>query len=127
MAQIEICNERTRRAAAKDGFKVLGTFVTFDNKLDVELENRLSRADRALWANWGLLGCTTTPLSTILAVFKATVNATVFWCAGSWNLTREQNERLRACQMRHIRRMLKIRRGGGEAMGDFLHRASGKI
>ena len=54
MAQIKIAN----RVAAKDGFRILGTIVTFDNKSDVELENRLSRADRAFWATWALLGCT---------------------------------------------------------------------
>ena len=62
VAQINIASQRTIRAAAKDGFKVLGTIVTFDKKFDVELENRPSRADRAFWANWALLGCTSIPL-----------------------------------------------------------------
>ena len=53
------------------------------------------------------------------------VDAAVFWCAGSWNLTREQNERLRTFQMRLIRKMLRIKRQEGEDMGGFLHRANG--
>ena len=51
VAHIEINKVRTRRATAKDGFKVLGAYVTFDNRLDVELESRLTRADRAFRAN----------------------------------------------------------------------------
>ena len=125
VAQIEINDKRTLRTEAKVGFKVLGTYVTFDNRFEVEIEYRLMRADRAFWASWNLLGCASVPLTKRLAIFKATVNATLFWCAGSWNLTREQNERLRVCQMRHIRRMLRLRRGAGECMGDFLHRANG--
>ena len=53
---INIDKKRTKRTAAQEGFKVLGTFVTFDNKFEVELEHRLTRADRVVWANWELLG-----------------------------------------------------------------------
>ena len=55
VAQIEINDKRTLRAEAKVGFKVLGTYVTFDNRFEVEIEYRLMRADRAFWANWNLL------------------------------------------------------------------------
>ena len=126
-AQIEISKKRTLRTEAKEGFKVLGAYVAFDNNSEVELENRLSRADRAFWANWSLLGCISVPLVKRLAILKATVGATLFWCAGSWNLTREQNERLRVSQMRFIRRMLRLKRGIGEEMGVFLHRAGGVL
>ena len=125
IAQIEINEKRTRRAEAKEGFKVLGAYVTFGNNNEVELENRLSRAHRAFWANWSLLGCVSVPLVKRLAILKATVGATLFWCAGSWNLRREQNERLRVTQMRFIRRMLRLKRESGEEMDKFLHRANG--
>ena len=85
--------------------------------MDVELEFRLSRANNAFYANWDLLGCVSVPLSKRILIFKAAVDASVFWCAGSWNLTREQNERLRVFQMRLLRRMLRIKRAEGENMG----------
>ena len=48
---INIEKKKTKRTTAQEGFKVLGTFVTFDNKFEVELEHRLTRADRVFWAN----------------------------------------------------------------------------
>ena len=72
-----------------------------------------------------LLGCVSVPLSKRILIFKAAVDASVFWCAGSWNLTREQHERLRVFQMRLLRRMLRIKRADGENMGIFLHSANG--
>ncbi len=93
VAQIEINDKRTLRTEANVGFKVLGTYVTFDNRFEVEIEYRLMRADRAFWANWSLLGCVSVPLEKRLSVFTAAVNATMLWCAGTWNLTRAQNEK----------------------------------
>ena len=90
--KIEINNKIALRAKAAVGFKVLGTQLTFDNNYEVELESRLRKADNAFWANWGLLGCVSVPLVKRLAVFTGAVNATMFWCAGTWNLTRAQNE-----------------------------------
>ncbi len=71
---------------AKSGFKVLGTMVTVDNTFGVEVENRLARATRAFWANWDVLGRVSIPLPKRLQVFRATVEASMLWCAGSWNL-----------------------------------------
>ncbi len=60
------------------GFKVLGTMLTFDNKVDREIDFRLSRANAAFHANWNLLGCISIPLVTRLRVFKAVVDASFF-------------------------------------------------
>ena len=125
--KIEVNNKIARRAKAAAGFKVLGTQITFDNSYEVELESRLRKADSAFWANWGLLGCVSVPLVKRLAVFTASVNATMFWCAGTWNLTRAQNGKIRVRQMRLIRRMLRLKRRDGEVMGDFLYRANSSL
>ena len=106
-AQFKVRGQDTLRTAANVGFKVLGTMLTFDNKNDVELEYRMTRANNAFYANWDLLGCKSVTLGTRLRVFRAVVDAAMFWCAGSWNLTREQNERLRTFQMRLIRKCLE--------------------
>ena len=89
-AHFEIRGKKALRTAAAVGFKVLGTMLTFDNKMDVEVEHRLSRANNAFFANWELLGCVSVPHDKRIRVFKAVVDASVFWCAGSWNLTMEQ-------------------------------------
>ncbi len=62
-ARIEIAGEVVHRAAVKDGFKVLGTIVAFDGYFNLELENILSRANRAFSASWELLGCATVPIT----------------------------------------------------------------
>ncbi len=58
---INIEKKRTRRTTAQEGFQVMGAVVTFDNKLEVELKHRLTRADRVFWARWELLGCISIP------------------------------------------------------------------
>ncbi len=88
VAQIFIDDKRTKRTTAPEGFKVLGTFVTFENMFDTELEHRLTRANRALYASWELLGCTSIPLEKRLQVFRSVVDTAVCWCADSWNLER---------------------------------------
>ena len=80
-AQFKVRGQDTLRTAANVGFKVLGTMLTFDNKYDVELEYRLTRANGAFYANWDLLGCKTVPLNTRLRVFRAVVDAALFFCA----------------------------------------------
>ena len=92
-ANIVINDKRTLRTKAAVGFKVLGTYVTFDNNYEVEIENRLTKADKAFWANWSLLGCVSVPLPKRLSVFKATVNASMLWCAGTWYLTRNKTKK----------------------------------
>ena len=52
--------------------------LPFDNKMDVEVEYRLSLANNAFFANWDLLGCVSVPLNTRLRVFKAVVDASFF-------------------------------------------------
>ena len=56
--------------------------LTFDNKMDVEVEFRLSRANNAFYASWDLLGCVSVPLSKRILIFKAAVDASVFLVRG---------------------------------------------
>ena len=118
---IRVNGDVARRSERKTGFKVLGTLVSFDNGFDVEVENRLARAWRAFRASWELLGCTSIPLAKRSQVFRATVEASFFWCAGSWNLTREQLQRIRGQQTRMLRKMLRIKRDFGGEYGGAPH------
>mgnify|MGYP000450195683 CR=1 FL=1 len=93
-ANIRLKGTTTRRAGRKEGFKVLGTMIASGNIFDVDVENRLARATRTFWANWELLGCVSIPLAKRLHEFRATVEASFLWCAGSWNLTIEQLRRI---------------------------------
>ena len=91
---IYVDGELTRRPKREVGFKVMGTLVTFDNHFDVEIENRLARAN-AFWVNRNLLRCTSCPLAKRIQIFRATVESTFLWCAGSWNWRGEQLQRIK--------------------------------
>ncbi len=82
MVDIRVKGTKARGGGRKQGFKVLGTMVTFDNGFDGEVEHRLATATRTLWSNWELLWCVSIPLAKRLQVFRATVEASFFWCAG---------------------------------------------
>ena len=56
-------------------------------------------------------------------VFRATVEASFFWCAGSSNLTVEQLQRLKGAQSRLLRKMLRLKRDSGESRTDLIIRA----
>jgi hypothetical protein len=106
------------------GFKVLGTFVTFDNNFDVEIENRLARAAAAFQRNLGASRLHRLPLSKRMQIFRATVESTFLWCAGSWNLRAEQLKRIKGAQSRLLRKMLRIKRRYGEDMQDLIIRSN---
>ena len=113
-----------RRPKRGEGFKVPGTIITFDNNFDVEIENRLARANATFYANWELLGCTSSPLAKRMQIFRATVEATFLWCAGSWNLRVEQLKRIKGAQSRLVRKMLRIKRQVGEDMEELIIRSN---
>ena len=50
-ADIRVNGALTRRAGRKNGFKVLGTMITFDNHFDAEVDNRLAGATATFCAN----------------------------------------------------------------------------
>ena len=122
--EIYVDGELIRRPKRGVGFKVLGTLVTFVNNFDVEIENRLARAAATFHANWELLGCTSCPLAKRMQIFRATVESTFLWCAGSWNLRAEQLKRIKGAQSRLLRTMLRIERLDGEDMQDLIIRAN---
>ena len=126
-ADIRVNGALTWRTGRNIGFKVLGTMIAFDNHFDVEVENRLARATAALWANWELLGCASTLVSKRIQVFRATVEASFFRCAGSWNLSVEQLQRTEGAQSRHLRKMLRLKRDSEGSMTDLITRANSTL
>ncbi len=61
--KIIVNDKLVRRPKRGEGFKVLGTMVTFDNNFDVEIENRLARTSATFSANGDLLGCASASFS----------------------------------------------------------------
>ncbi len=122
--KIIVNDKLVRRPKRGEGFKVLGTMVTFDNNFDVEIENRLARASATFSANWDLLGCASAPLAKRVQIFRATVEATFLWCAGPGNLRVEQLKRIKGAQSRMVRNMLRVKRRDGEEMDELIIRSN---
>ena len=82
VGEVEI--KRVGRAA---GFGALGTLLAADSRTERELENRARRAWAAFFKHEFILCCRNAPLKSRLKLLQILVEPTLFWCAGSWNLT----------------------------------------
>ena len=118
------CIHRTPRS---QGFKVLGVSLSFDNSFEVELQNRIARAWRAFYKYAHLLRCRTAPVSVRLKLLTNLVSSSLFWCAGSWNLTARQRSKLRGVQQDMLQKMITLRRLPDEDSQTFMSRLRHKI
>ena len=104
------------------GFTVLGTKTTFNDNYDSELKNRISRAWGAYCKHNDLLKRFNTSLRKIIDFLLKVVAGGLFWCAGSWKLTVQQESKLRSTQRRMIRGLLNLRKTDAEDMATFQKR-----
>ena len=116
-----------KRLPRKKGYKVLGTFVTFDNSFDVELGRRISAAWSAFSKYSGILKAKCVPLEARLSLFAKTVNPALFWCAGSWTLRKDQLATLRGVQRRMLRKIIGFQKGEDEDIELFMQRSNRTI
>jgi len=123
-ADIAISGEIIKRIPRKTGFKVLGTFVTFDNAFDVELGRRI----RAAWSAFSkfacLLKCNVISLECRLRMLAKAVHPALFWCAGSWNLRTNQLSKLRDLQRKMLRKMIGFKMTEEETIAEFMSRTN---
>ena len=122
--KVNACGLSVKRACRNVGFKALGVQVTFDNQFGVELGSRIKAAWRSYHKYQDLLCCHSAPMSKRLKLLGVAVQPTLFWCAGSWNLTSQQLGQLRAVQQRMVRKMLGCRRGSGEQLAEYMVRTA---
>lgn len=91
-------------------FKYLGTTVTNNNKLDAELEIRISNASRAFGRLkdrvWYSKDLTTKTKS---AVYRAIVLSALLYGVESWVVYKVAAHKLSAFMMRHLRQILNIK------------------
>ena len=97
-AHVRVNGMCINRASRDEGFLALGSLVSFDNRFDNELNQRIRKA----WAVFNLhrsqLCCKDASLRKRILLLVTLVVPTLFWCSGSWNLTKEQESRLRGVQ-----------------------------
>ena len=119
MWQIRVHGETLRRAPRKEGFRALGVRVTFDNSQECELNERIRRSWRAFYKYSDILCCRDCPIGPRLILLDILVSSSLFWCAGSWNLTHTQQTKLRGVQQSMIRKMLGLRCRSHESLEEF--------
>ena len=125
--EVKLGNYCIKRSPRQEGFKVLGTIVTFDNSFEKELRNRMSRAWRAFWKCSDLLRCQAAPIKDRLRLLQVLVSSPLFWCCGSRNLTAGQLSKLRGIQQNMLQKMLPVRRREGEQAQEHTMRTNSRI
>ena len=115
------------RVPRAEGFKALGTQITFNNRNDAELVRRIRAAWGAFHKHSDILCCRHADLGKRLRFFQKVVHPALFWCSGSWNLRGDQFTKLRGVQRSMLRRMLRFSRGENEELQPFMQRTNGVI
>ena len=116
-----------KRTARADGFKALGCQVTFNNRFEKELDNRIATAWAAFYKHGDILRCKAVPFGKRYRLLQNLVMATLFWCAGSWSLTEKSLCKLRGVQQRMVRKILQPTRFKMETQDDFCKRTGSMI
>ena len=115
---------RVPMVAGACGFKILGTILTTDGKIAVELANRFSAA----WAKFHqilpMLKRHHISVRKRLRLLHSIVGASLLWCAETWTLTASQMRSLRALQRKMMRRFAAPSRRQDETWVEWIRRAT---
>ena len=84
----------------EEGYKALGVWITFDGHFTKELAEREVATWRRFYVLRHLLCDNNVALKYRLRLLTSCVVSSMYWCAGSWILTRTQCAHLRAVQDR---------------------------
>ena len=125
--RVHVRGTEVRRASREIGFKALGVQITFDNQFHLELEARIKRAWASFYKFYDVLCCHGASLKKRFALLSMFVHPTLFWCAGSWNLTTKQLAKLRKVQCSMLRKMISPKQASNESRADFMHRSASLI
>ena len=109
LASISVGGTKIMRARRADGFVALGVQLQFHGKQTLEIENRAQRLWKAFWAHKATLRNKDVSLFKRLQFLDAIAKASLFWCSGSWNLTRVQMQIIRTAQQSMRRKVLQFK------------------
>ena len=108
-ASITVSETVITRRTREERFKALGVWTTFDGRFSKELAEREVSAWRRFYVLRHLLYDFNVALNYRLRLLTSWV-VSMYWCAGSWILTRTQCAHLRAVQDRMPRKMIYVAR-----------------
>ena len=109
-ASITVSETMITRQTREEGFKALGVWITFDGHFTKDLAEREVSAWRRFCALRQLLCDNNVALRCMLRLLTSCVVSSMYWCAGSWILTRTERAHLRAVQDRTLRKMIYVPR-----------------
>ena len=115
------------RSNRRDGFKAVGAQIGFDNVFEAELNNRIARTWRAFYKYKDILCCRAAAWKDRFQLLSSLVANSLFWCAGSWNLTARQVSKLGGLQQSILHKMVALRRRPEEDDETFMIRLNSKI
>ena len=98
-----------KRVNKSEGFKVLGTMLTFDNRNYTEMISRIAKAWRAFGGVSEYLKLRKASLKARIRLLDSLVTAGLLWGASPWNIGVKDRERLRGVQRSMIRKMIGFR------------------
>eukprot|EP00973_Karenia_brevis_P009077 1228345-Karenia_brevis.AAC.1 len=110
--------------SSTEGFKILGTIFTLQNRTDAELDHRIEKAWGQFHKMWPLLGRRSSSLWSRFRLFDCTVSQSLLWCSESWLITQAQRRRLQSIQNHMLRKIVGTRRGPHETWLDWVIRST---
>lgn len=98
--QIKVCKE----------FKYLGSILTQDGKCDREIQHRATKGRTAISKLNAILWSPKIGWKVKLMMYKSIIEPITTYGSESWELTQKNKEKLKAIEMDHLRRSLRISR-----------------
>ena len=121
---IKVVDKTITRRSREEGFKALGVWITFDGHFTKEIAEREVTAWRKFFDLRHLLCNSDVALKYRLRLLSSCVWSSMYWCSGSWILTRTQCAHLRAVQDCVLTKMIYVARGNEESTESHMIRWS---
>ena len=93
-----------------DEFKYLGSIFTSDGKMDREIEARIQKANRVTYQLAPLLSHRIIPMEAKRELIKSVFIPTLCYQCQTWTLSKAQQSKITACEMKCLRKTLNITR-----------------
>ena len=97
------------RAKRSEGFKALGTCITFDNSNAKEIQHRIVQSWKAFGSHCEMLINTRSSVKRRLELVNKVVISSISWGGATWNFTRRHLQAIHINQNKMIKPMLRIR------------------
>jgi hypothetical protein len=115
------------RRSRDDAIKILGTLISCDGRMDIELAHRITAVWNSFHQHRDTLCCKDVSLGKRIKLLQIIGEPALFWCSGAWKLNTEQYANLRGVQRHMLLKMMRPRRRPGESDEDFYPRIHGNV